>query len=341
MQSTSCSRSPAISLFADNSQTSWGWSRRKLTVTTEEKTHPPHLPCSSLYAFLEIYLQFIVTSGLDPGQEVTRQDRCLYPNALAHLLWDIINKVRSQAWAPLATCNSSFVTVLTWTQLQCSALQTGPVKQPGKDQLWWFFRSGQRCWVLPSQHPTIQASPKHPKSNTTSSSSQNSSHNYSSFQKITIFFFRFFFHLCYTSPCGSLDPSSVSLHHWGWGRVTFGYKISPNIWYRFDGCQHWELLLCREPGFGSTSLAGAFFLNRNSSTDHARAPGLLKLSQCNWVAPLPMAFVIRNAPFFPFQAAAAAWVSIRVILEGRLKRNPLLLHKWDHTGMFRLAFCAQ
>lgn len=75
------------------------------------------------------------------------------------------------------------------------------------------------------------------------------------------------------------------------------------------------------------ALQELFFLNRNSSTDHAWAPGLLKLSQCNWVAPVPMAFVIRNAPFFPFQAAAAAWVSTRVILEGRLKRNPLLLHK--------------
>lgn len=36
--------------------------------------------------------------------------------------------------------------------------------------------------------------------------------------------------------------------------MTFGYKISPNIWYRFDGCQRRKLLLCREPGFGSQAL---------------------------------------------------------------------------------------
>lgn len=47
-------------------------SGRKLTATMEEKKkHPPHLPSSSLYTILEIYLQFISTSGLDPGQEIT------------------------------------------------------------------------------------------------------------------------------------------------------------------------------------------------------------------------------------------------------------------------------
>lgn len=66
--------SPALALFMDDSQTSWtvqGESSNQKAATKEEKKPPPHLPSSSLYTVLEIYLQFISTSGLHPGQEIT------------------------------------------------------------------------------------------------------------------------------------------------------------------------------------------------------------------------------------------------------------------------------
>ena len=228
----------------------------------------------------------------------------------------------------------------------CSHLNTAmhsfanrKAKQPRDDWHRWFFRSGWRCWVLPFQHHTIQASPKYHKPNTVSSSPQTQlsqprilSKNYH------LLFWVFLPPLLHQSlwQFGSqfCFPLSLKL-----GRDDFWWQDyglnSPNIWYCFDGSQPWKLL-CRGSGFGSQALQELLdvCLSKNSSTDNAWVLGLQKLSQCNLAAPVLIASGIRNAPFFPFSSSCGMPGSAHESTwKQGWKGTQLLLHKWHCIGI--------
>lgn len=92
--------------------------------------------------------------------------------------------------------------------------------------------------------------------------------------------------------------------------MTFGYKIMDSIHQTFGTpliVLSLENLLCRVSGFSPQALQELLdvCLSRNSSTDNGWVLEVQKLSQRNLAAPVPIASIIRNAPFFPFSGSCS------------------------------------
>lgn len=180
-------------------------------------------------------------------------------------------------------CNCSLITAMY-------SFANRKAKQPRKDWHRWYSEVTRDVECCPSD--TLQFRPPQniPSQTLPPLLPRHSSCNHASFPKVTTcLFFWFFFHLCYTSPCGSLDSSSVFLHHRSWGGMTFGYKIMGSIHQTFGtALMVLSIENSSSAAFGSQTSQQLLGVcpSRNSSTANAWVLGPQKLSQCTLAAPV-------------------------------------------------------